>query len=110
MVNVPQAVWIDEHGQIVRPAETAGSHDAWRARNRDDRSLPESAVALSEQAKRAYVDAVRDWAVQGAASRYAFTPAQARAHLALPNDKIALANAHFRFGFHLRESGKVEEG
>ena len=110
MVNVPQAVWIDEHGQIVRPAETAGSHDAWRARNREDRSLPESAVALAEQAKRAYVDAVRDWAVQGAASRHAFTPAQARAHLALPDDKIALANAHFRFGFHLRESGNIEEG
>lgn len=109
MVNVPQAVWIDEHGQVVRPAETAGSHDAWRARNREDSSLPESAAALGEQAKRAYVDAVRDWAVKGAASRHAFSPAQARAHLALPDDTIALANAHFRFGFHLHESGNIEE-
>ena len=25
MVNVPQGVWIDEEGNIVRPAETAGA-------------------------------------------------------------------------------------
>ena len=27
MVNVPQAVWIDEEGRIVRPPENAGSSD-----------------------------------------------------------------------------------
>ena len=27
LVNVPQAVWIDEKGTIVRPPETAGSTD-----------------------------------------------------------------------------------
>jgi hypothetical protein len=27
LVNVPQAVWIDEQGSIVRPPETAGSTD-----------------------------------------------------------------------------------
>ena len=110
MVNVPQAVWIDEQGQIVRPAETAGSHDAWRARNREDLSLPASATQLAEQAKQSYVDAVRDWAVHGTASRHAFSPAQARAHLSLPDDKVALANAHFRLGFHLRQAGNIEEG
>lgn len=109
MVNVPQAVWIDEHGRIVRPAETAGSHDAWRSRNRADGTIPDSALALSQQAKQAYRDAVRDWALHGAASRHAFSPEQARTHLALPDDKVALANAHFRFGFHLRQQGLIEE-
>ena len=35
LVNVPQAVWIDEDGRIVRPGETAGSTDAFRAMNRE---------------------------------------------------------------------------
>ena len=26
MVNVPQAVWIDETGHIVRPTESAGAY------------------------------------------------------------------------------------
>ena len=30
LVNVPQAVWIDEQGRIVRPPETAGSTDHFR--------------------------------------------------------------------------------
>lgn len=110
MVNVPQAVWIDEQGRIVRPSETAGSHDAWRSMDRANGTIPDSALALSAQAKQAYVDAVRDWAKHGAQSRHAFTPEQARAHLALPDDKVALANAHFRLGFHLRTAGNIEEG
>ncbi|NQV21376.1 MAG: TlpA family protein disulfide reductase, partial [Rhodospirillales bacterium] len=46
LTNVPQAVWIDENGHIVRPAETAGSHDGWRAMNREDLSVPDDAAAL----------------------------------------------------------------
>ena len=110
MVNVPQAVWIDEQGHIVRPAETAGSHDAWRARNRADGSLPAAAATLAEHAKQTYMDAVRDWALHGAASRHAYTPAQARAHLALPSDTVALANAQFRLGVYLRQQGNHAEG
>ncbi len=110
MVNVPQAVWIDEHGHIVRPTETAGSHDAWRARNRADGSIADSALALGEQAKHAYRDAVRDWAMHGAASRHAYSAQQARAHLALPDDNVALANAHFRFGFYLHSHGLAAQG
>src|SRR5882762_927419 len=30
LVNVPQAVWIDAQGNIVRPPETAGSTDHFR--------------------------------------------------------------------------------
>ena len=110
MVNVPQAVWIDEQGRIVRPAETAGSHDSWRSMNREDMSMPETSAAITAKAQKTYVDAVRDWAINGAASKHAFTPAQARAHLELPADNVALANANFRLGFYLREHGKVDEG
>jgi AhpC/TSA family len=110
MVNVPQAVWIDENGKIVRPAETAGSHDGWRAMNREDMSVPEASAAISAKAQKTYIDAVRDWAIHGAKSKHAFDSAQARAHLALPNDNVALANANFRLGFYLREHGKVTEG
>ena len=30
MVNVPEAVWIDETGTIVRPAENAGAYACFR--------------------------------------------------------------------------------
>ncbi len=110
MVNVPQAVWIDEEGHIVRPAETAGSHDGWRAMNREDRSVPEGSAALVAKAQQTYVSAVRDWAINGAKSKHAFTPEQARAHLELPADNVALANANFRLGFYLRQHGKEAEG
>ena len=110
MVNVPQAVWIDEAGRIVRPAETAGSHDAWRAMNRADMSMPESATTLAATAQQSYMDAVRDWARKGQDSRHAFTPEQARAHLELPQDSVALANANFRLGYYLRQHGQSAEG
>jgi len=110
MVNVPQAVWIDEHGTIVRPAETAGSHDGWRSMNREDMSIADNVTDLISTAQTTYMDAVRDWAHNGTASRHAFSAEQARAHLDLPTDNVALANANFRLGCYLREHGNVAEG
>ena len=110
MVNVPQAVWIDEQGRIVRPAETAGSHDGWRSMDRANRTMTDEVTALMAQAKTAYLDAVRDWAIHGAASRHAFDADAARAHLALPDADTALANACFRLGYHLRTHGNAAEG
>jgi hypothetical protein len=109
MVNVPQSVWIDEQGRIVRPTETAGSHDGWRSMNREDLSMPDASAAIVAKAQETYVGAVRDWAVNGAASRHAFSPEEARAHLELPDDKVALANANFRLGRYLHAIGKTDE-
>lgn len=109
MVNVPQAVWIDEQGQIIRPAETAGSHDGWRAMNREDMSVPDKAAAVIATAQKTYVNAVRDWAINGARSKHVFNPEQARAHLDLPDEGVALANANFRLGRHLHTLGKTDE-
>ena len=78
MVNVPQSVWIDEKGCIVRPTETAGSHDGWRSMNREDLSMPEDSAAIVVKAQETYVNAVRDWAVNGAKSKHVFSEAAAR--------------------------------
>src|SRR5688572_16199596 len=72
MVNVPQAVWIDEHGRIVRPPETAGAYEGFRSMNRATREMPEDAAARTAKAKSMYVDAIRDWVLHGTDSAYAF--------------------------------------
>lgn len=106
LVNVPQAVWIDEDGRIVRPPETAGSTDAFRAMDRQTFTLPEAALAERTRVKAQYLDAVRDWARRGAASVHVPDPARASARLQLPADAVALAHAHFRLGLHLLRQGQ----
>ena len=50
IVNVPQAVWIDEAGRIVRPAEPAGAYEGFRKMNRATREMPEDVARLTAQA------------------------------------------------------------
>ena len=45
IVNVPQAVWIDETGRIVRPAENAGQSNAFRNSVRSNIGLANDGVA-----------------------------------------------------------------
>src|SRR5690348_11688780 len=61
IVNVPQAVWIDEAGRIVRPAESAGAYEGFRKMNRSTREMPEEAAHLTAKAKSTYLEAIRDW-------------------------------------------------
>ena len=109
LVNVPQAVWIDEAGRMVRPPETAGSTDSWRAMDRATFAMPQTAVEERQQAKAAYVDAVRDWAEHGAASAYALDAQSVAARLTLPDAAIAEAHAHFRLGQTLLRDGQTAE-
>ena len=46
IVNVPQAVWIDEAGRIVRPAEPAGAYEGFRKMDRTTRQMPEEVARL----------------------------------------------------------------
>jgi hypothetical protein len=105
MVNVPEAVWIDERGHIVRPAENAGWYEGFRWRNRETGEMPADAAEKTARAKRVYMDAVRDWAINGAASRHALTNAAAQGHLRRPDDNIALAHTHFQLGNYLLRNG-----
>jgi AhpC/TSA family protein len=110
MVNVPQAVWIDERGRIVRPPEPAGAYEGFRAMNRATREMPQDAAALTAQAKSTYVDAIRDWVLHGTESAYAFDADQARAHVPVPSHDTVRAHAMFRLGQLLIRRGQSEEG
>jgi len=108
MVNVPEAVWVDEDGRIVRPAENAGAFDGFRRRDRTTGAMPEDDAANIVRAKKLYVNAVRDWAVNGAASRFALDADAARDHMRAPSDDVARAHLHFRIGGFLQRAGKSE--
>ena len=97
MTNVPQAVWIDEQGTIVRPTEVSGAAIGLNLRK-------------MRRTREIYCDAVRDWVAKGAASEHVYSKADARAHLSEFTEDIALAHANFHLGQHLWNAGNQEEG
>ena len=109
MVNVPEAVWIDEAGRIVRPTEVAGSGDYFRKMDRTTKTLPEDAKEMRENMRTLYMNALRDWVKNGKNSIYAFDPAAARGHVRPLSEDVALAHCWFRLGRHLHASGTVAE-
>ena len=92
MVNVPTAVWIDEQGRIVRPNEVAFI---------DDRFRPFTGIDAAP-----YIAAIRDWATNGAKSRYLPSEAELKARLKPPSEDRARADAEFALGEHLYMEGK----
>lgn len=109
LVNVPQAVWIDEAGTIVRPPESAGVYESFRSMNLETRSVPEEEAQKSQTARQLYLAAIRDWVAKGAASRFVNDPAATRAKLPRPNDDTAQAHVHFRLGQYLLDQGAEAE-
>ncbi|MCC6381618.1 MAG: TlpA family protein disulfide reductase [Dehalococcoidia bacterium] len=108
--NVPYAVWIDEEGRMVRPPEPAGATDAFRAMDRTTGELPPAARAELQGARHAYLDAIRDWAARGPASRFALAPEEVRRRLAGPSEERACALVHFRVGAYLWQAGDQGAG
>jgi len=92
MVNVPTAVWIDEQGRIVRPNEVAFIDDRFKSFTNMD-SAP-------------YIDAIRDWAANGAKSVYVLSEAESKARLKPPGDDRSRADAEFALAEYLYKQGK----
>ena len=107
LVNVPQAVWIDEQGRIVRPPETAGSTNHFRRMDLKTRTMSPDDQAARQAAREAYMQAVRDWVNTG---RHALPADRARAELPKVTPEIAEARARFRLGVWLRDNGRAAEG
>jgi peroxiredoxin len=108
--NVPNGVWIDEHGMIVRPAEPA-----WPSPPGHD-TLDENKMSPGEQAIFAEVKKIRiehelyrtmiyDWARHGAASRYVLSPDEVVQRSLPRSTNEATAAAHFELGQHLHRQG-----
>ena len=114
IVNVPNGVWIDEEGTLVRPAEPAysgvpGGLDLKKMK------LPEGlppvfAETLTEAKKiktqpEEYAAAVDDWAEHGQSSRYALSPSEVVERSAPRGLDRSTAAAHFELAQHFWRGG-----
>jgi hypothetical protein len=107
LVNVPQAIWIDEQGTIVRPPETAGSTDHFRRMDLKTRTMTPQDQEERLAARVAYMDAVRAWVTTG---KHALPADAVRANLPQITPEIAEARARFRLGVWLRANSRTAEG
>jgi hypothetical protein len=112
IVNVPNSVWIDEQGMIVRPVEVSNVRESAIASGKiDPESLAPKLRALLTGINydhEAYLAALRDWAAKGAASTWALEPHEVIARSTPRSQASAGASAHFELGEHLHRLGAVE--
>ena len=121
VVNVPNGVWIDEQGMIVRPAEAAwpGRSASTEVVKKLRESIPADADewvrgALEEAEKiphdsGRYMKAVRDWVENGSSSRYAVSPEEVIERSGERDESRSLAAAHFELGQHLWRGGHQDD-
>jgi hypothetical protein len=116
VVNVPNGVWIDEEGMIVRPAEPAFPErpvpPPWR------REIPEGVSAhmgeILREARKIriepdkYTAALRDWVSKGKDSPYALSPAEVIERSGQRGSAEATAAARFEMGQYLWQLGREE--
>jgi hypothetical protein len=115
MTNVPFAIWIDEEGTIVRPAEVAFAPRQPDDERRDQSSfvaqLPERQRTIIQEMTTnigetdRYAAAVRDWARNGRASRYVFSENEVVERSRPRPPEFGLAAAHFELAQHLHRAG-----
>jgi hypothetical protein len=117
MTNAPFAIWIDEDGTIVRPAEIAFAPRQSRG-DGDDASQSALIAQLPEKQRRIieqmtvnmtdtdrYAAAVRDWAANGEASSYVLSEAEVVERSRPRPVEFGLAAAHFELAQHLHREG-----
>ncbi|TFC78886.1 TlpA family protein disulfide reductase [Cryobacterium sp. TMS1-20-1] len=108
MTNVPMAVWIDEAGQVVRPAEPAGVSDHFRRLDAETFAIPDEDATSLQANRRLYVDALRDWVQKGAKSEYVLSTDEVVARTRRPSENDVRAAAHVRIARHLYQEGASE--
>jgi hypothetical protein len=118
MTNVPFAIWIDEDGTIVRPAEVAFTpHEPGAGPDQSaflaqlperQRRVVEQMMATTSDRDR-YVAAVRDWAAHGAASRFVLGEAEVVERSRPRPPEFGLAAAHFELAEHLHRAGSPRD-
>lgn len=108
--NIPMAVWIDEDGTIVRPAEGASIERSPLRDMEIPEGLPERITRMFVEVKKIpdialdYRAAIVDWAQLSAASRFALSPDEVVARSQPRGADEARAAACFELGEHLRRT------
>jgi hypothetical protein len=115
VVNVPNAVWINEEGMIVRPVEPAyPERPAFAKPDADPKKQPASNSVMDLVRRiriepERYIAALRDWVAKGSASRYALSSDEVirRSH---PRPiEVSQAAASFELGQHLYRLGHHDD-
>jgi len=112
--NIPMAVWIDENGVLVRPAEAASIERSPLRDMEIPEGLPEQLSKVMHAVKaipddaEAYRAAILDWVKNGSSSRFAMTPDEVIERSRPHSDAEARARACFELGEHLRRNGNPD--
>jgi len=118
VINIPNAVWIDEDGMIVRPAELATAPPSIK----NDRAnplagmteIPPRMMDIFTEAMQfeadpaAYEAALRDWIQHGSASRFALSPGEVVERSQPRSADTSKGQAHFELACHLEQAGDHE--
>jgi hypothetical protein len=103
VTNIPQAIWIDESGHIVRPPEPATPPAVG--------ATAEGMVAMIGDGgfREKYLARLRDWVANGAESRYALSRDEVIERSRPRSPALSQAAAHFELAQHLwRQEGLSE--
>jgi peroxiredoxin len=115
VVNVPNCLWIDEQGVIVRPAEPGwpGRTPQIELMEKDVSELSVDHAEVAAEVRKMNIDPdryprmLRDWVAKGADSVFVMTPDEVIEH-SLPRGVVeSRAAAHFELGQHLHAAGDV---
>jgi len=113
VINIPSAVWIDENGMIVRPAEAAPAPPAPAAPPpaAAGGEVPQRFVEMMTEAMKIpratddYHAALRDWVAKGGKSMYALSPEEVIARSRPRTADVARGHAHFELATALEIDG-----
>lgn len=108
LTNVPSALWIDEAGRVVRPAEHAGAYDMLREIDLETFEIPDEAANAGRENRARYVDALRDWVAKGDKSAFVLSPDEVAKRSPGPSATDSLAHAHFQIGALYSSTGDLD--